>query len=176
MFDLNIENDSFILSNVEKDDMEDILKLLNKIKVHNYINKLAFEYPVKEVLIKEEYFKERFIEYYMSECEYFSKIYYNKILVGIIKGRIEFKNENEDWIGELLIEESFRGLGIGKSVMKLVTGYLNEEFEIKRYYTKVNIKNKELMSFWKSIGFKTVKKIDISSYNNDSMVLLERCI
>ena len=83
MLDINLKYNDIEIVNVEKENIEDIFHMMKSNK--NEVN-LAF-HP----LSNEKELEDTFIEYYLSECEFFIKITYKSRLVRLIKGRAEFK-------------------------------------------------------------------------------------
>ena len=89
MFNIDIKFENFSIMNVEE---EDILKIENWMDNQQGFNiDVGLNYGTNELY-------ERYLECYMSEGEYFLKVLCGSKLIGIIKGRIEFKNPNEVWI------------------------------------------------------------------------------
>ncbi len=96
MFNIDIVSHDVSIMNVEKEDIVKIEKWINNQRVLNIAAKK--NYGIVE-------FYERYLEYYVSEGEYFVKVLFGSELIGIIKGRIEFKNPNEVWIMCYLLED-----------------------------------------------------------------------
>lgn len=149
MFDIRLKFKDIEILSIEKEDLESIYKWY--VKEENSLYKLQGE-PMNE-----NQFYERFLEYYLSECEFFLKIVMNKELVGIIKGRIEFKNPNEVWIGYLMLDHSFRGKGVGSKVLKKIIKYFCIECGICNFYVKVKKKEFSFISFLKKNKFQVLR-------------------
>ncbi|OFI07235.1 acetyltransferase (GNAT) family protein [Clostridium acetireducens DSM 10703] len=127
--------------------------------------------------IKLEYLYERFLEYYVSECEFFSKIVKNDKIIGIIKGRLEIKNPNEVWIGSIFLDYNLRNQGIGTSIINNVLRHFFEEYGIEHFYTGVMEKSHIKIGFWKKNKFK-ILRISKDFYNIEgkelNMIILKR--
>src|SRR5690242_7327038 len=112
MFDINLKLDGLELSSIEEKDLNSIQQWLN--------SQMYYKKNPIENLLNSKAFYERFLEYYVSECEFFLKIDKKDELVGIIKGRIDFKNPNEVWIWEFVIDEKKKKQGIDRLVLENV--------------------------------------------------------
>ena len=157
MLDLNMQWQDINISNIQKDDVEHIQKWLYKQ------SEFAEEsiYPIE---IDKLY--DRFLEYYISENEFFTKIEFEGELIGILKGRVEFKNPSEVWIWCLMIDYDYRGKGIGTSVIKQVNRFLYEEYDISNFYTTVIRDSPKTINFLKKNGYK-VKRVSKNYYDID---------
>ncbi|MFC0905095.1 GNAT family N-acetyltransferase [Clostridium sp. MT-14] len=100
---------------------------------------------------------ERFLESYISECEFFLKIKKNNKLAGILKGRIEFKVENELWIWFFYLDKIYDDLR--DFIIIELMNYFSKEYNATVFFTRV-IKNEiENLNFWKQMGFKTIRMV-----------------
>lgn len=139
MFDIRLKFENVEILSIEKEDLEKIYKWY--VKEENSLHRLQGE------AMNENQFYERFLEYYLSECEFFLKVVRDKKLVGIIKGRIEFKNPNEVWIGYMMLDHSLRGKGLGSKVLKEMIKYFCVECGICNFYVKVKEKKNSFVNF-----------------------------
>lgn len=164
MFDIKLKLDEFEINSLEKQDIQEVHKwIINEIKLLNYN-------PVYE--LDELEFYERFLEYYLNECEFFLKIKKSQKLVGILKGRIEFKNPNEVWINYFIIDNKIRNLGVGSKIIKSIVEYLNKDFAILDFFVNLQEENFKTIKFWEKNKF---KPIDFSSgLGNEGKVILKK--
>lgn len=149
MFDIRLKFEDIEILSIEKEDLERIYKWY--AKEENSLHKFQGE------SISENQFYERFLEYYLSECEFFLKIVREQELVGIMKGRIEFKNPNEVWIGYLMLDNSFRGKELGSKVLQQIIKYFCIECGIYNFYVKVKEKNFSFISFLRKNKFQVLR-------------------
>lgn len=123
---------------------------------------------------------ERFLESYLSECEYFLKITTNDKLIGFIKGRLEFKNPNEAWVWFYHIDCGNGGDKLADEVVKRLFCYFNQEYCVTRFYIRVQLDDKETIKFWENMGFKPVRMVKdfycIDDHKADMLVLENRNI
>lgn len=89
MLDINLKYEDIEIANIEKENIEDVFYMMKSNE-----NEANVDYhPLTNVKELED----TFIEYYLSECEFFIKIMYRSYLIGVMKGRAELKS-NEIWI------------------------------------------------------------------------------
>lgn len=148
MFDINIYMDNVLISSIER---QDIVKIQKWINYQNYI----CEDKAERLGLKEFY--ERFLEYYVSESEFFLKITKDDEMIGILKGRIEFKNPNEVWIWYFILDNKYRGMGIGSRIIKNIKSYFFNNFGINNFYVGVCERDVEALKFWNKSQFKLIR-------------------
>lgn len=148
MFDINIKIDDISISSIEKEDIIYIQKWINNQQALN----INIENPLG---LKELY--QRFLEYYVSESEFFLKLNRGENLIGVLKGRLEFKNNNEVWFWYYLIDHEFRGKGIGSNIVKEVMNYFSNNFGIYNFYTGVPAKDDDIKRFWLNNNFNLIR-------------------
>ena len=166
MFNIDIKFDDVSIMSVEKQDIFKIEKWINDQQFFNI--DAGKNYGIKE-------FYERYLEYYMSEGEYFLKVLCGGELIGIIKGRIEFKNPNEVWIMCYLIEFALYEDDISTIIIKEFLKHLYENYGISNFYTLVSAKNHAMLKLWKNNNFEinrvTSNFLEIDSEDKDILIL-----
>ncbi|MCM8710359.1 GNAT family N-acetyltransferase [Clostridium sp. SYSU_GA19001] len=166
MFDIHIDIDDINISSIEREDIVTIQKWIN-------YQQCNFKDTNKPMELKEFY--ERFLEYYVSEGEFFLKINKHNNLIGILKGRIEFKNPNEVWLWYFLLDNLYRGNGIGSQIIKSLQNYFSNGFGIYNFYTGVCEKDTRALKFWNKNNFKLIRVskdfFNIDGRNMDMFVL-----
>ncbi|MGE5629066.1 MAG: GNAT family N-acetyltransferase [Solirubrobacterales bacterium] len=124
---------------------------------------------------RREQLTERFLESCLSECEYFLKISKKDKVIGIIKGRVEFKNPNEAWIWFFNLEQEVEEPELDCLIMKNFFAYLYSEFDIKLFFTRVAVNDLSAIKFWKKAGFKALRVVKdyyyINGENVDMMIM-----
>ncbi|MEA4827948.1 MAG: GNAT family N-acetyltransferase [Clostridium sp.] len=148
MFDIKLKFNEIEIVSIEKEDLLNIYKWLKNES--EYMN----EYDMN--LVDELQFYERFLEYYVSECEFFLKINQCNQLIGIIKGRIEFKNPNEVWITYFILDSNVRNAGLGSEILQAIVKYFNKDFGIVNFYAKIE-EFSQSIDFWKKNNFSILK-------------------
>lgn len=148
MFKINIESNGINIRNIEEEDILYIQKWFN-------YQQLFYTDKNKPLDLKEFY--ERYLEYYLSEGEFFLKILKEDTIVGMIKGRVEFKNPNEVWIGCFMIDRNLRNKGFGSKILKGFTNYLWMRHGICIFYSGVIKGDNSALNFWKGNGFTALR-------------------
>ena len=166
MFNIDIKFDDVSITNVEKEDILKIKNWINKQQVFNIEARL--NYDIKE-------FYERYLECFVSEGEYFLKVLCGSELIGIIKGRIEFKNPNEVWIMCYLIEFRLYDADISSAIINEFLKHLHENYGMCNFYTFVSANNNAMVEFWKHNNFEESRVIsnflEIDSKDKDIIIL-----
>jgi len=144
MFDIKINSDKIKITSIEKQDLGNIYKWII-CQVEPINNNLGF--------INEAEFYEKFVEYYLNECEIFLKVEILNKLIGILKGRVEFKNPNEVWLNYIFLNQENRNLGLGSRILKEIIGYFGKDFGIINFFVKIEEDNFITFDFWKKNKF-----------------------
>lgn len=166
MFNIDIKFDNINIMSIEKKDIFEIDDWINNQQIYNI--EAEKNYGIKE-------FYERYLEYYMSEGEYFLKVLCGDKLIGVIKGRIEFKNPNEVWIMCYLIEFSLYDEKISNSIINEFLKHLYKNYGIRNFYTFVSVNNYKMLKFWKDNSFEisrvTSNFLEVDSQGKDMLIL-----
>jgi hypothetical protein len=159
MLNINFTFDNISINSIKKNDMQRVESWLSE---KNDINNKIFN-------LKE--FNDRFLEYYISESEFFLKAEVNDRIIGIIKGRIEFKNENQIWFWYFNVEDK----SLSSLILKQIIEFFKKEFSIDDFYSIVDEKS-QLMKFYKDNNFilsRISKNFFKSENNNLDMFILK---
>lgn len=143
MFDIELLIDDIRLSSVEKEDVQ-IIKDWMQEEMNSKNSELWTD--ISEL-------DDRFLEYYMSENEFFLKVIKNNKLVGILKGRVEFKKPNDVFIGCFILDSNLRGEGLGSRILLETIKYFEKNFGIYNFYTSIIDGSKEAIKFWTKNSF-----------------------
>ena len=160
MIDIGFKFKDYLVSSVEEDGLEE---LNNWIKINNSEDHTCYS-------LDSQMFYRRFLEYYVTENEFFLEIHKNNELVGVFKGRLELENKKELFIWLFIIKKELRNEGYGSEI---VAGVIE-------YFIKVGVvqNNLEGISFWDSKGFK-VERIAKDFFqdeeeNGRNLVIMQR--
>jgi RimJ/RimL family protein N-acetyltransferase len=149
MFDINIHFDDIHISSIVRQDIIQIQKWINNQDVY------GGKALVKPLDLDE--FVERFIEYYMSESEFFLKVEKSGELIGIFKGRVEFKNPNEALIWCYILDKPLRGNGYGTKILNNILAYFKDNLGIVNFSTGIVEGNNRAVKFWNKNGFNLLR-------------------
>jgi RimJ/RimL family protein N-acetyltransferase len=171
MFDIHIDIDDINISSIQKEDI---------VSVQQWINLQHLNFKDKEKPLELKEFYERFLEYYVSEGEFFLKISQGNKLIGVLKGRIEFKNPTEVWFWYFLMDNDLRGRGIGSRIAGSVQDYFNQGFGIYDFYTGVCEKDIKVLRFWRKNGYKLIRVskgfFSVNDQDEDMLILKKALI
>lgn len=171
MFNIDIKFNDVSIINVEKEDIFKIKNWINNQHVYNIEDGL--NYGIRE-------FYERYLEYFVSEGEYFVKVLCKNELIGILKGRIEFKNPNEVWIMCYLMESKMYGDDVSTRIINEFLKHFHENYGISNFYTFVSANNNVMLKLWKNNNFEisrvTNNFLELDSKNNDMLILKKTII
>lgn len=163
MFDLSIIDNDISILNVEKEDLNYISSWMN--------SKSIFRNPE---ILNVNFVRERYIEACVSESEIFLKILKDDKFIGMVKGRIEFKEKNEVWFMYFDIENEVMSQTANRSLESLMKCFSNL-YGINRFMVVIPEKHKRLLRFYKENNFKIYRLIrDFNYYgdrNGNSIVL-----
>ncbi|WP_051931377.1 GNAT family N-acetyltransferase [Clostridium sp. KNHs214] len=134
---------------VDSIDKKDLVEVYNWIKRNNVYNDRKKNLSFKE-------FCDRFLEYYLGEGEVFLKITKDSEVIGILKGRIEFKNPNEFWIRYFGMNANFMDAHIQKMILRKIIKVFNS-YGIEKFYVIISSEEKEDLNFWNKNGFLLVR-------------------
>jgi ribosomal protein S18 acetylase RimI-like enzyme len=149
MFDINVHFEDISISSIEQEDIVEIQEWINRQDAHDR-NALNKPLDLKE-------FVERFIEYYMSESEFFLKVKKGSRLIGIFKGRVEFRNPNEVLIWCYILDSEYRGDGLGTKILTKIIEYFKNDLGIGNFSTGIMEGNNLAVRFWKKNRFNLIR-------------------
>ncbi|MBV7273081.1 GNAT family N-acetyltransferase [Clostridium thailandense] len=161
MLEVELRFDDIYISSIKKENLLQIQKWMTMQK----------QFVDDDMGLKE--LEERFLESYISECEFFLKIDKKNELIGIIKGRMEFKNPNEVWIWSFYIDDKYKNTTINSETIKQLLNYFSKGYGIDIFYTRIIKNDRDSLLFWKIMGYKPVRVVkDFYSINDKYMDML----
>ncbi len=149
MFEVCINYKDINISNVVLEDIK-CIQLWLKEK-----NKLVY-YGNNDYLATSE-FNEIFLEYYASESEIFLKIHKENRLIGIFKGRIEFKDKNIVWISCFILEHLYLDNDEGNVILNKILKFFLHNYGITEFLIGISEKEKKTLKLLKNNGFKLIR-------------------
>ena len=148
MFDIDFKFEDIRVASICN---KDISTLEQWLQVQN--NKDGFSQD--NINLKE--IRERYFESLISESEFFLKVLLKDEIIGIVKGRIEFKNINEVWIWYFIIDKDLRKEHLGSKIIDNLSAYFDTELGKYNMYSLVSADNNESKSFWSCKGFQVIR-------------------
>ncbi|KEI97441.1 hypothetical protein N494_14420 [Clostridium botulinum A2B7 92] len=158
MLDINLKYEDIEIANIEKENIEDVFYMMKSneneanVDCHPLTN-------VKEL-------EDTFIEYYLNECEFFIKIMYRSYLIGVMKGRAEFKNPNEIWILYFFKDRYKLEDRKWYSIIHNLEIYFFKQYGIDDFYVVVDNNNLNLINIFKKNGFSISRIYEKNKYDN----------
>lgn len=155
MFKLNIQNDVLRLQDIKLEHLPKILEWYNNVDDFKYAT--GVDTPITlEVLTG------RYAEVAISSNEFFAGIYVidTEGMVGLIKGRVKYREESAVWISSLVIAPKYQRRGIGTVSINLLLNHLKKYNNVMTAYLSVVEENIKGKKFWDKLKFQEVKKID----------------
>lgn len=164
MLDVVIRINNLCISNVLEDDIEEIEHWI-KLQNYNDNNKKVIEVNAKELY-------DRYLECYLSECEFFLKIVNCNKLVGILRGRAEFKKSNDITFMFMLLDNT-SPVTLADSIINALTNYFYNEYSINSFYSYVVDCDDNYLNDWKRNNFFVINRYkEYYNFNNRAYDML----
>jgi GNAT superfamily N-acetyltransferase len=170
MIPVSILIDDIEIRNIEADELSAVLGCVNESE-DNFMA-LGRDYQMDYAEIEQ-----RYLESLMNSLEFFCGIYLKNKQIGIIKGRIENKNETELWILSYLFLKGYRGKGIGKKVLQSFEEHFQFNYSINKFCILIMENNSQGLRFWTNNNYIVSRITKATNLNSISkMVILEKKI
>ncbi|WP_139905183.1 GNAT family N-acetyltransferase [Clostridium thermarum] len=143
MFDVELAFEDVEISSILKEDLA---------MVQNWMGE-QIRKTTEAVWTNIEELGDRFLEYYMSENEIFLKIKKEDKLIGVFKGRVEFKDPNEVIIWCFVIDCNLRGQGLGSKILRELIKHFEINYDIHSFSTGIVAGSNSAVKFWKKNNF-----------------------
>lgn len=148
MLSLLIEDNHLTIKDLEKNELDIIIKWFQGSEFKQYKYAMGIDKP----LTYEDLF-EKYLEALISAHEFFLSIIVNGNTVGFIKGRVNYGEENEVWIMAFLIDSFHQNLGIGRRSLQLFIDEFGSKFGVKSFFAFLVKDNMKAVRFWENNGF-----------------------
>lgn len=159
MLTINLCNENLFFKNINKDDLLEVLKLYNQNDKNMYATG-------RDTPMSYEDISQKYLEVLVNSHEFFAGIFIihpdnsSQKMVGVIKGRIDYDNNEEAWISSLLIDSSHQKNGIGTKVVGSILKMLKDTYDIKAVLVGTLSGNYIGREFWSKIGFSYIRTIE----------------
>lgn len=167
---INICSDNITIKNVEINELNRVLECINE-SADNY-KALGRDQPMNYFEIEQ-----RYLETLMNSLEFFCGIYLNDKIIGIIKGRVENKNERESelWILSYLFLKEYRKIGNGTKILKVFEEYFLNNYSINKFCILIMNSNEMGQNFWIKNDYAVARVTKLTGNSNFSeMIILEK--
>lgn len=159
MLTINLNHDNLFFKDLHKEDLKDVLQLYNQNEVNIYATGIDRPMSFEDI-------NQKYLEVLVNSHEFFAGIFTqnsdcesNK-MIGVIKGRIDYDNNEEAWISSILIDSGFQKNGIGTKAVSTILKMLKDTYDIKTVMIGILSGNKVGRAFWKKIGFNYIRTIE----------------
>jgi RimJ/RimL family protein N-acetyltransferase len=159
MLEINIEMDNLSFKDVTKESLEEVLKLYNQNEINIYATGIDRPMSIQDI-------NQKYLEVLVNSHEFFASIFFResqnskKRMIGVIKGRIDYDNNEEAWISSILIDSSFQKGGIGTKVVSTIMRMLKDTYDIKAVMIGTLSGNGIGIGFWSKMGFNYIRTIE----------------
>ena len=174
MLTINHEMENLRFKDVTNESLEDILKLYNQNEINIYATGIDRPMSFQDI-------KQKYVEVLVNSHEFFAGIFVcephssMERMIGVIKGRIDYDNNDEAWISSILIDSSFQKGGIGTKVVNTIIKMLKDTYDIKAILIGTLSGNGMGQGFWKKMGFNYIRTIEqyikLNNKNEDFIIM-----
>ncbi len=171
MFQVSINYKDINISSVVMEDIKSIQQWFNEK------NQLVYYGNGDYLGISE--LNEIFLEYYVSESEIFLKIIKANKVIGLFKGRFEFKDKNIIWISCFVLEHLYLDSNEENIILDEILKFFLHNYGISEFLIGVSVKEKKTLNLIKSNGFKLVRISNdffISNEDSSNTMIMKRNI
>ncbi len=155
MYTLNIQNDVVYFKDIRVDHLPKILNWYNEVDDFKYATGIDSPFTLQML-------NQKYAEVAISKNEFFVGIYAkeNTKMIGLLKGRLKFRNKDAVWISSLVVDPMFQNHSFGTESINLLLEYLKINNKIKYAYLSVVEENTRGKNFWIKLDFKELKRIE----------------
>jgi RimJ/RimL family protein N-acetyltransferase len=174
MLTINLSVDDLIIRDITKNNLPEVLRLFNQNEINIYAT--GIDRPMSYEDISQKY-----LEVLVNSHEFFAGIFIcsqncvKEQMVGVIKGRIDYDNNEEAWISSILIDNSYQKRGIGTKSVSSIISMFKDTYDIKTVMIGILSSNIIAKKFWRKIGFSYIRTIDqyikLNNKNEDFIIM-----
>ncbi|MDF2673940.1 MAG: family N-acetyltransferase [Clostridiales bacterium] len=165
---VNIINRDIAIRNIEKEDLNDVLRCVNQSDESVVAMGRASIFSLEEI-------HQRYLETLINSMEFFCCIEYKEFAIGILKGRLESKNPNELCLTSLILLEEYRGLGLGTKILQSVEEYFSSKFFVNKFYALIMENNNRAQQFWINNNYKIARvTLGVEEIGSPGMIILDK--
>lgn len=168
MMPISIQDGDITIRNLKNSELVEVYNCVNQS--HDSLKALG-----RNSAFSLEDIKMRYLETLINSMEFFCGILYKDKIVGLIKGRIEYKEQNQLFIMSLMLIEDIRGKGIGTKTLGAFEDYFFKNFSTNKFCALIMENNKSAQKFWIKNGYKFIRATrGIGIDEGSCMIILEK--
>ena len=155
MFSLNVRDDVVCFEDIKLEHLPLILKWYNKVDDFKFATGIDHPIPLEKLT-------QKYAEVAICSNEFFVGIYTVKerIMIGILKGRLENKGKHNVWISSIVIDPEYQNRGYGSASINLLLSSLKSGSMVKSAYLAVIEENTQGRAFWTKHNFVEARRIE----------------
>jgi len=155
MHSLNIQNDIVYFRDIKPEHLPMILKWYNKVDDFKFATGIDTPMTLEKLTGK-------YAEVAICVNEFFVGIYSKNEsrMIGILKGRLEYKNKYAVWISSIVIDSNLQKKGYGTASVNLLLNVLKTNQNVQDAYLAVIEDNEQGRMFWNKLKFKELRRIE----------------
>lgn len=168
MLTINLQEENLLFKDISKDNLQEVLRLYNQNQINMYATGIDRPMSIKDI-------SQKYLEVLVNSHEFFAGIftsreaYKQNRMVGVIKGRIDYDNNDEAWISSVLIDSNFQKSGIGTKAVTSIMKLLQDHYDIQTIMIGILSGNQVGKEFWHKIGFTYIRTIEQYIKLNDKI-------
>ncbi len=94
-----------------------------------------------------------------------------QVLIGVLDIVKDYPAQNDWWVGLLLLDPAYRGLGLGQRVFRGFEQWARQH-DAQRIHLGVVEQNQRAYRFWKTLGFEVVERRPTKQFGNAEHVVI----
>lgn len=159
MLTINMQERDLCFKDITKDDLDEVLRIYNQNEINMYATGIDRAMSIKDIT-------QKYLEVLVNGHEFFAGIFVydqdrtDSKMIGVVKGRIDYYNNEEAWISSILIDSSYQRKGIGSNTVESLIELLRKNYGIKSILIGTLSGNIIGKRFWKKLGFSYIRTID----------------
>lgn len=159
MLTINLKKGNLSFKDITKEDLHEALKLYNQNEINIYATGIDRPMSFKDI-------NQKYLEVLVNSHEFFAGIFISSSdstenkMIGVIKGRIDYDNNDEAWISSILIDSSYQNCGIGTKAVNSIIKLLRDTYDIKTVMIGIISSNTIGREFWHKLGFCYIRTIE----------------
>jgi ribosomal protein S18 acetylase RimI-like enzyme len=173
MFALNIQNSVISFKDIKVEDLPLVLNWYNKVDDFKFAT--GIDTPITLISLRRKY-----AEVAICRDEFFVGIYTQNELkmIGILKGRLKYRNRDAVWISSIVIDPLSQKKGFGTMTINMLLDHLKLHYNVRFVYLAVIEENIQGTTFWVKNNFRELRKIEnhlrLQDKNRNVIIMFKR--
>ena len=152
MLTMTFDAEGLAYRDITKKDLMLVLDLYNQNHNNIYATGIDGKMTIDDI-------NQKYLEVLVNSHEFFVGVFNETDIIGVIKGRIDYENNEEAWISSILINTKYQNQGYGKKAIKSIIDFLSRSFDVKTILIGIIAGNNIGRNFWQGQNFNYVRTI-----------------